>query len=850
MGFFRKDFFTWLKEDGFYIKDTWDEEKDRMGGPGRLVLQPTQERILRRALDFDEDTRAFRYNTVLYSTIKKSGKALAIDTPIPTPDGWTTMGELKVGDVVYDERGKSCNVTYTTEVMTGHDCYYMKFSDGTDIVADAEHQWYVRSPYTWRIHTTQEIFDLKRGNQHKFTLPVYGMLECKHKELPIPPYVLMAWLLRGHLYQPYLIVKEGHPGISYIDNENIDYAYDPDCAVGMGGYWVGIENQLFSAGLYGNKHIPEEYLRASIPQRLEMVRALYDFSVHEVTKRSVATVNDAVMCNSIVSLLRTFGIRPYVERKVKELAGGKRTSYRIIWQNMDGLYTGNIHTPGISVYSFRNSPKITEIKKVSSVPVKCIQVDSPSHLYLAGKGMVPTHNTLIAAAVGAWYLECAPDGTEVYVCANSQDQAEGRIMADMQYHFRHRNDAEDFSNWKVVKYKIYNTETGSFAQSLTQSFSSNAGARHALTLFDEVWGISSEADRRMWDEMTPIPTIPNSLRFIATYAGFYNESTLLWELYLRGVGDDEHEDGKGTPIEDMEDLPCWENGRLFTYWNHDPIMPWQKQDYYDNERKSLRAAAYLRLHENRWVSTAETFIPMDWWDYAETRMNGPVDYWPEHPFRGLPVYVGVDASQKRDTTAIVGVAIDPAKGIVGQLFHKIWTPRKEDDGLDLESTVEKYLISRYNMFNIRVVGYDPTFLNQTVIRMRQRGMVMREIIQSGDVMLQASQILYDLLRGRKLWVYKDDEIRSHIQNAVAKQEARGIRIVKFGRGLGSDKPGGNSKMRKPIDYTVALAMACYMAVNNGLFDTVTPIRISSPFSDMSEKKYDPSQLLLPPPLRS
>ena len=70
-----------------------------------------------------------------------SGKALALDTPIPTPDGWTTMGEIQVGGEVFDEHGHACKVTAATPVMHGRPCYEVEFSDGTVIVADAEHLW-------------------------------------------------------------------------------------------------------------------------------------------------------------------------------------------------------------------------------------------------------------------------------------------------------------------------------------------------------------------------------------------------------------------------------------------------------------------------------------------------------------------------------------------------------------------------------------------------------------------------------------------------------------------------------------------------------------------------------------
>lgn len=74
-----------------------------------------------------------------------SGKALAIDTPIPTPSGWKTMGELQVGDEVFDERGRPCRVTFATDVMHGRPCFDVRLMTGETIVADADHLWRLAS---------------------------------------------------------------------------------------------------------------------------------------------------------------------------------------------------------------------------------------------------------------------------------------------------------------------------------------------------------------------------------------------------------------------------------------------------------------------------------------------------------------------------------------------------------------------------------------------------------------------------------------------------------------------------------------------------------------------------------
>ncbi|MCZ7440681.1 replicative DNA helicase [Micromonospora sp. WMMC241] len=69
------------------------------------------------------------------------GKALALDTPLPTPTGWTTMGEVRVGDQLLGADGRPTTITNAFEVMHDRPCYEVEFSDGSVIVADAEHLW-------------------------------------------------------------------------------------------------------------------------------------------------------------------------------------------------------------------------------------------------------------------------------------------------------------------------------------------------------------------------------------------------------------------------------------------------------------------------------------------------------------------------------------------------------------------------------------------------------------------------------------------------------------------------------------------------------------------------------------
>ncbi|WP_211254693.1 replicative DNA helicase [Knoellia aerolata] len=85
------------------------------------------------------------------------GKALSLDTPLPTPSGWTTMGAVATGDLLLDASGRPTRVVAATEVMEGRPCYEVEFSDGSVIVADAEHQWAIEDG---EVVTTQHMVDL------------------------------------------------------------------------------------------------------------------------------------------------------------------------------------------------------------------------------------------------------------------------------------------------------------------------------------------------------------------------------------------------------------------------------------------------------------------------------------------------------------------------------------------------------------------------------------------------------------------------------------------------------------------------------------------------------------------
>jgi len=159
--------------------------------------------------DFDDLTNGLHNGQMIIVAARPGvGKALALDTPLPTPTGWTTMGEVRVGEELYGADGRPVRVVAATEVMRDRECFEVCFSDGTSIVADAEHQWVTETCQSRRnrapagqVRTTAQLAKSVRvGSDQRVNHSVTNALplQAASADLPIPAYALGAWLGDGH----------------------------------------------------------------------------------------------------------------------------------------------------------------------------------------------------------------------------------------------------------------------------------------------------------------------------------------------------------------------------------------------------------------------------------------------------------------------------------------------------------------------------------------------------------------------------------------------------------------------------------------------------------------------------
>jgi hypothetical protein len=388
---------------------------------------------------------------------------------------------------------------------------------------------------------------------------------------------------------------------------------------------------------------------------------------------------------------------------------------------------------------------------------------------------------------------------EATLCANDYDQAQGRVFEAVKRIIECspllRAEA------KITADKITFSVIGATIAAIASDYAGAAGGNPTISCFDELWAYTSERSRRLWDELVPPPTRKIACRLTVTYAGFEGESVLLEELCKRGlqqpqIGFDLHA-GDG----------------LLMFWSHEPIAPWQTPAWIEQMRRSLRPNQFLRMIENRFVTTESTFVDLGWWDAC----TDPT-LLPELSDKALPVWVGVDASVKKDSTAIVAVTFDTKSQRLRLVAHRVFQPTPNQP-LDFEATIEATVKEYCRRFAVRGVHFDPYQMQAVAQRLRAADVPMREFAQSVPNLTAMGSNLYELIKGARIAVYRDDALRLAISRTVAKETPRGLQLTK-------------EKQSHKIDVVIALAMAALHAVEQGAYEQTWngcgPILVTAP----------------------
>lgn len=417
--------------------------------------------------------------------------------------------------------------------------------------------------------------------------------------------------------------------------------------------------------------------------------------------------------------------------------------------------------------------------------------------------------------VARWITETWGSHSEVFALANDLEQARGRIyqaaITSIELDPRYARKDKGISNlWRIIERQATHIPSHSTLKAVSADYKGEAGSNPTATLWSELWGYESESAVRLWEELTPVPTRPRSIRYVETYAGYDNESAILNELEdrikkdgIRLTRQSLNDLGLDWPYPDI-DLPFYYHPltRTFAYWDTGVSarrMPWQTPEYYLAQEGGLRPSAFRRLHLNERVSNSETFIQREWWERLALPLSPPLD-------AHTPIVIGADASVTGDCTALIAVSRDPNNPTqILQRLCRTWQPSSSQP-LDYSATIEPTLREWCTKYNVVQIAYDAYQLHDLMMRLRNDAVTWcRPFNQSSDRSI-ADKALFDLIRDARIHHTGDPTLSEHLYNCGAKVPA-----------------GDNSRLRlikkatkSKIDAAVALSMACSEALRLNL----------------------------------
>ena len=397
------------------------------------------------------------YKERLFMAGNRIGKFLRTDTPIRTPSGWTTMGALTVGDQVFDETGTPCPVTGVYP-QGFQKMYRVEFDQRVSLYAGADHQWTTITQHEcqhpeywtgrpratdWRARipawaqrspiTTAQIaatLRVRGGRQSGYVssgwvanhhIPVARPLQqATNPDLPIPPYCLGVWLGDGS-------GRGGTITASYDDAAHYqrlfrergeDFATQPSRSTikkGCAGFPLTrrtFTTRLRHLSLVKNKHIPAQYLRASCEQRLELLRGLIDTDGWVLPKGAVEFTNtNRALAEGVHELVSSLGMKARWTDGRSVLNGIDHGPCYDVTFRPDGLPVATLDRKVARLRPLTASrPTSRVVTAVDDCGVYaemvCISVKTPNSLYLAGRDMIPTHNTY----AGGYEFSCVSTG--------------------------------------------------------------------------------------------------------------------------------------------------------------------------------------------------------------------------------------------------------------------------------------------------------------------------------------------------------------------------------------------------------------------------------------------------------
>lgn len=393
----------------------------------------------------------------------RHGKALWHKELCATPAGWATIGELKVGDKVFGRDGRPCNVI-AVKRWEDRPLYNVVTDDRETIVADEEHEWEVRLDRkrpVFKTYTTGKL--AARTSPRNPMILQTKPLDLPDAVLPHDPWNLGYWI--GNGFSNGQGVQAGGPiGDGDQDQEWVRAKLEE------GGWDTSDRSARGQIGLLGlapelqaiGKKIPAEYFRASINQRRALLQGLIDSDghVHPDGQVEFCSVRKELALQ-VQELVWTFGVKAFLSEERATLNGRDTgPKFRVTFYmagaaslpRKAALCRDNERTPNRYVqFTARNERG----------PTVCIEVDSPDHMFLVGRSLLPTHNSeLTSHYFPAWWIGVKPD-TKIMLTTFDSTFSEkwgGQVRNLLEEHgpkvfgVKIRDDTRSKAEWVIEKH--------------------------------------------------------------------------------------------------------------------------------------------------------------------------------------------------------------------------------------------------------------------------------------------------------------------------------------------------------------------------------------------------------------
>ena len=358
------------------------------------------------------------------------GKEQPISEPVLTPNGWVTMGEINVGDMVIGSDG---NEQYVLGVYPQgiKPIYKIEFTDGTFAHCGLEHLWSVNTlnmrtaktrgkdgkpiykpNFGYKVVKTSEMMeDIKKRGRYNYRLPVVAPVEFNEIPVSIDPYLLGLLLGDGSIGENGVRIAtkddELFENIQYLDEHSSFREYTKQDLKTIKSIYLksNIKERLLKYNLFNrkshDKFIPKDYLINSVKNRVELLRGLMDTDGYVDKKGTVQfTTISEQLCKDVKELVLSLGGTARVNTKIPTFTHNGEKKQGQLAYNITMSFANDIVPFKLlrKVGRFYKRTKYVEQKYVKSITYShdeeavCIKVSNPDCLYVT-RDYVLTHNT-------------------------------------------------------------------------------------------------------------------------------------------------------------------------------------------------------------------------------------------------------------------------------------------------------------------------------------------------------------------------------------------------------------------------------------------------------------------------